>query len=403
MHDGCQICCSDAQCLTDSISLINAASSANVNHAQLHCPADCTLDNLAACVSSGHVCNDHQYCKVSVDETNGHMHGKCEERRDIQHCTDEVADQKCDPRHHNCIVGCCTDDQCVAGTFGSNETSLFEFLKNGCADQLADNQCAGLDASQHLCADHLALRVCPQTCGLCTVYNSFDCKDIVLNNGCQGLVTSEDVCNNPLGKFLCPVTCKMCDSLIDEAIKEALLNNQNGSTSTGGSQDVTCTALAGEDCSVLATVCPMVNCPEACSRCSSPVMTAAPASTIVPDVTDMPTDVTVAPSVGVTGDGLSALTCESLQGQGCGVLDAVCQQVNCPDVCDPCFNPIVTVPQSTMAPPASMVPAVSTTGAVADSTDACVDTIQEMQCSDVTDVCSSPLLVNYCQKYCGLC
>jgi len=44
---------------------------------------------------------------------------------------------------------------------------------------------------------------------------------------------------------------------------------------------------------------------------------------------------------------------------------------------------------------------VDTTAAV--SAVVCEDTIQTMSCADVADVCSSPLLVGYCQLYCGLC
>ena len=63
---------------------------------------------------------------------------------------------------------------------------------------------------QHLCNDRLALRVCPQTCRLCSVYNASTCKDTVANNGCPELVTSEDICNNEIAIHICPVTCNMC-------------------------------------------------------------------------------------------------------------------------------------------------------------------------------------------------
>ena len=36
----------------------------------------------------------------------------------LQRCLDEAAEGHCDPRHHNCVMGCCTDDQCVAASFG---------------------------------------------------------------------------------------------------------------------------------------------------------------------------------------------------------------------------------------------------------------------------------------------
>ena len=65
-------------------------------------------------------------------------------------------------------------------------------------------------AWQHLCNDRLALRVCPQTCRLCSVYNASTCKDTVAGNGCPELVTSEDICNNDIAIHICPVTCNMC-------------------------------------------------------------------------------------------------------------------------------------------------------------------------------------------------
>ncbi|KAK7094368.1 hypothetical protein V1264_005943 [Littorina saxatilis] len=123
---------------------------------------------------------------------------------------------------------------------------------------------------------------------------------------------------------------------------------------------------------------------------------------------------------------LDALQCSDLAGLGCGVLDALCSKVNCTDVCDPCINPIVTVtdmPATTVAPAVDLTTVAlavdmttvdMTTGSVLSGNDTmtasnstmgvCEDTrIQDMTCSDVADVCSSPLLVSHCQKYCGLC
>ncbi|XP_070176017.1 uncharacterized protein [Littorina saxatilis] len=231
VHGACQICCADDTCTTDIAQKITTMANTNTNNLGVHCPATCTMDNLAACVSTGHICNGHQYCKVSVDETNGNMHGRCEDVKDLHHCKDEAADGHCDPAHHNCIMGCCQDDQCVAGSLGATTTSLYEFLKGDCKDQLVGNQCSNLDSSQHLCSDRLAVRVCPQTCGLCSLFQTISCTDTVANDGCKDLVVSEDICNKTLGKYICPATCNMCEAILEEKIN-MMLQNPNPTDST---------------------------------------------------------------------------------------------------------------------------------------------------------------------------
>ena len=67
---------------------------------------------------------------------------------------------------------------------------------------------------------------------------------------------------------------------------------------------------------------------------------------------------------------------------------------------------VSAVPASTVAPaqPIGNMANVVTAGSVGPATtEVCADTITQMSCADVEDVCSSPLLVSYCKKYCGLC
>ena len=67
---------------------------------------------------------------------------------------------------------------------------------------------------------------------------------------------------------------------------------------------------------------------------------------------------------------------------------------------------VSAVPAFTVAPaqPIGNVVNAVTAGSVGPvTTEVCADTITQMSCADVEDVCSSPLLVTYCKMYCGLC
>ncbi|KAK7473829.1 hypothetical protein BaRGS_00034936, partial [Batillaria attramentaria] len=488
VHGTCQICCTDDMCVGNAVQTLQGSQVG----LDLHCPADCSLENLADCITRGHRCLSGQFCQVSIDKHNGHLHGHCENNDKMQHCEEELAKGHCD--RESCLAGCCTDDACVAGTLGglNHHThtaataitfttlscglcSLFnhtdckdtvpdngcvglqatddvcnknvaidicpvtcnmcdrwidmkinEALANGqitgvtgptmsptaapsfncldlngyscsvldalcttvdcpdqcnrcisldhhcpadCAlddltmcitrghrcisgqDQLEGDQCRTLDESKHLCDDTLALRVCPKSCGLCSLFNHTDCQDTVPDNGCVGLQATDDVCNKDVAIDICPVTCNMCSQWIDMKVKEALANgNITGVTgptvppdvttdipmdtttmaaTTGAPSGLTCDDIQGMDCSVLDALCPLMNCPDACAPCLA-TTTELPTTTVIPmDTTTM--------SVGSTG-APSGLTCDDIRGMDCSVLSAICPLMDCPDVCAPCMD-----------------------------------------------------------------
>ncbi|KAK7451826.1 hypothetical protein BaRGS_00039799, partial [Batillaria attramentaria] len=317
VHGTCQICCTDDMCVGNAVQTLQGSQVG----LDLHCPADCSLENLADCITRGHRCLSGQFCQVSIDKHNGHLHGHCE---------------------------------------------------NNDKMQLDGDQCQTLDSSK--------------SCGLCSLFNHTDCKDTVPNNGCVGLQATDDVCNKNVAIDICPVTCNMCDRWIDMKINEALANGQitgvTGPTmSPTAAPSFNCQDLNGYSCSVLDALCTTVDCPDQCNRCT-----------------------------------VAGLTCDNIREMNCGVLDAICPLLDCPDVCDPCFKPIENVTttatadvQTDSAPEVQMgsTPAPSGMSPVSDSTvavaAACADTLDGMDCSSVVDVCSSPLLANYCPKFCGLC
>ena len=64
---------------------------------------------------------------------------------------------------------------------------------------------------QHLCNDRLAVRVCPSTCGLCSLYNTTICQDMLAHAGCHSLVLTDNICSDSnVARDICPRTCGMC-------------------------------------------------------------------------------------------------------------------------------------------------------------------------------------------------
>lgn len=192
----------------------------------------------------------------------------------------------------------------------------------------------------------------------------------------QGCAVMDALCP----KIDCPTECAVCFKPI---VSVPLTSSSPAPTTqkpgNGLMHSVTCSELTNLGCGALDALCPQVDCPDVCDPCFKPIVTVA------------------SPTNNQAKRQFKNVTCEELTGLGCGVLDALCPTVDCPDVCDPCFKPIVT---------ASMAPVDTTTASASDAgptAAACEDTIQQMNCVDVEDVCSNPMLLPFCRKFCGTC
>jgi len=298
VKDSCQVCCSTAGCVTTTIGV---ATQGGVSALGTHCPDECSVSNIAACLQTGHVCRSDQFCKVTQDDKTMMIQGQCEPLEEMKLCQDQVAEHHCDPHHHHCNRGCCTDEACVAGIFikatvattqattagaaataspqmttttaaPSSSGSLWELLKGDCVDQLEGAQCNNLDSTQHLCGDRLALRVCPETCGLCAAFHMQECHDTVANNGCATLMAAEDVCSTDLSMHICPVTCNKCDALLEEKITQALMAGTTttmATLTTTSKVTIPCGDLEGQSCPVVNAACQLNSeCPQ-CAACGS--------------------------------------------------------------------------------------------------------------------------------------